>query len=61
MGPEHKATAGTIMGLRVLMGVIPSVITVLAFVIYVGGYKLDGSVLEDVAKQLKEKRTAEVQ
>ena len=52
-------TAETIMGMRILMGVVPSVITVLAFVIYVGGYKLDGSVLEKVASQLQAKREAE--
>lgn len=52
-------TAETILGMRVLMGVVPSVITVLAFVIYVGGYKLDGATLEKVAAQLKEKRAAE--
>ena len=52
-------TAETILGMRVLMGVVPSVITVLAFVIYVGDYKLDGATLEKVAAQLKEKRAAE--
>ena len=52
-------TAETIMGMRILMGVVPSVITVLSFVIYVGGYKLDGSVLEKVASQLQAKRAAE--
>ena len=45
----------TIMGMRVLMGVIPSIVTVLAFVIYVKGYKLDGSFMENITKQLKEK------
>lgn len=52
-------TAETIMGMRILMGVVPSVITVLAFVIYVGGYKLDGATLEKVASQLQAKRAAE--
>lgn len=46
-------TAQTIMGMRILMGVVPSVITVLAFVIYVRGYKLEGSYLENITKQLK--------
>ncbi len=48
-------TPETIMGMRVLMGVIPSIVTVLAFVIYVKGYKLDGSFMENITKQLKEK------
>ena len=48
-------TPGTIMGMRILMGVIPSIVTVLAFVIYVKGYKLDSSAMENITKQLKEK------
>ena len=43
------------MGMRILMGVIPSIVTVLAFVIYVKGYKLDGKAMEDITRQLKEK------
>ena len=38
------------------MGVVPSVITVLAFVIYVRGYKLEGSYLEEISNQLKAKK-----
>ena len=49
-------TAQTIMGMRILMGVVPSVITVLAFVIYVRGYKLEGSYLEEISNQLKAKK-----
>lgn len=45
-------TESTIMGMRILMGVVPSVITVLAFVIYAKGYKLEGSYLENMSKQL---------
>ncbi|CAK7029119.1 MAG: Melibiose carrier protein [Enterocloster aldenensis] len=48
-------TPETIMGMRVLMGVIPSIVTVLAFVIYVKGYKLNGSFMENITKQLQEK------
>ena len=48
-------TPETIMGMRILMGVIPSIVTVLAFVIYVKGYKLDGKAMEDITRQLKEK------
>ena len=48
-------TATTIMGMRILMGVVPSIVTVLAFVIYVKGYKLDSSTMENITKQLKEK------
>lgn len=48
-------TPETIMGMRILMGVIPSIVTVLAFVIYVKGYKLDDKTMENISKQLKEK------
>ena len=48
-------TATTIMGMRILMGVVPSIVTILAFVIYVRGYKLDNSYMEQISRQLKEK------
>ena len=48
-------TPETIIGMRILMGVIPSIVTVLAFVIYVKGYKLDSKTMEDITRQLKEK------
>ncbi len=51
-----EQTPSTLMGMRVLIGVIPSVITVLAFVIYVKGYKLEGEYLENIMKQVKEKK-----
>lgn len=54
-----EQSAATITGMRVLMGVIPSVITVLAFVIYVVGYKLEGPYLEDIMKQIEEKKQNE--
>lgn len=49
-------TPETILGMRVLMGVVPSIITVLAFVIYVRGYKLEGSYLESITQQLRAKK-----
>ena len=48
-------TATTIMGMRILMGVVPSIVTILAFVIYVKGYKLDSKTMENISRQLKEK------
>ncbi len=51
-----EQTAATIMGMRILMGVVPSVITVLAFVIYAKGYKLEGAYFDNIMKQLKEKK-----
>lgn len=54
--PNVAQTASTLMGMRILIGVVPSVITVLAFVIYAKGYKLEGAFLEDIMKQVKEKK-----
>ncbi len=54
-----EQTASTLMGMRVLIGVVPSVITILAFVIYVKGYKLEGAFMEDIMKQVKEKKENE--
>lgn len=51
-----EQTASALMGMRVLLGVIPSIITVLAFVIYFKGYKLEGVYLEGIMNQLKEKK-----
>ena len=49
-------TETTILGMRILMGVVPLIITVLAFVIYVRGYKLEGNDLENITAQLKAHR-----
>ena len=49
-------TPQTILGMRVLMGVVPSIVTVLAFVIYAKGYKLDSSRMEEISAQLKAKK-----
>ena len=46
----------SILGMRVLMGVVPSIVTVLAFVIYAKGYKLDSSRMEEISNQLKAKK-----
>ena len=54
-----QQSATTIMGMRVLMGVIPTVITVLAFVIYAKGYKLDGDFLEEILKKVNESKKTE--
>ena len=52
-------TPQTIMGMRILMGVIPSIVTVVAFVVYVKGYKLDSSRMEEISAQLKAKKVKE--
>lgn len=54
-----EQTASTIMGMRILMGVIPSVITVLAFIIYAKGYKLEGAYLNEILEKVKSGKTLE--
>ncbi len=54
-----EQTASTIMGMRILMGVVPSVITILAFIIYAKGYKLDGEYLDEILKKVNESKKAE--
>lgn len=54
--PNVEQSASSILGMRILIGVIPSVITVLAFVIYAMHYKLEGPYLENIMRQLREKR-----
>ena len=54
-----EQSAATIMGMRVLMGVIPAVITILAFVIYVKGYKLDGEFLEEILNKVNKSKKTE--
>ena len=51
-----EQTASTIMGMRILMGVVPAVLTILAFVIYAKGYKLEGVFLEDILNKVKSKK-----
>ena len=54
-----EQSASTIMGMRILMGVVPSVITILAFVIYAKGYKLEGAYLEEILEKVKNVKTEE--
>lgn len=58
IGYEANAVQGasTVMGMKFIMGVLPSVITVFAFVIYSVGYKLEGAYLENIMAKLREKR-----
>lgn len=57
--PNVEQTASTLMGMRILMGVVPSVITVLAFIIYAKGYKLDGAYLNEILEKVKAGKTVE--
>lgn len=57
--PNVAQTSGTILGMRMLMIVVPSVITILGFIIYSKGYKLHGEYQENIMKELNSKRFAE--
>ena len=57
--PNVTQTAGTILGLRMLMVVIPAIITLLGFVIYSKGYKLHGEYQENIVKELNNIRARE--
>ena len=59
--PNITQTAGTILGMRILMVVVPSVITLLGFFIYVKGYKLHGEYQEKIMEELNNKREAELE
>lgn len=57
--PNVTQTAGTILGMRILMVVVPSVITILGFIIYSKGYKLQGEYQEKIMEELNNKRKYE--
>ena len=57
--PNVTQTAGTILGMRILMVVVPSVITILGFIIYAKGYKLQGEYQEKIMEELNNKRKYE--
>ena len=54
--PNATQTEGTILGMRILMVVVPSVITILGLIIYIKGYKLQGEYQEKIMEELNNKR-----
>ena len=46
-------SAGTILGIRVLMIVIPVILAVVSFLIYKKCYKLKGAAMEEVTEKVK--------
>ena len=53
---NQAPSAGTVAGMRVLMIVIPAVLAVLTYVIYLCCYKLRGGYLEEVKAAIAAKR-----
>ena len=48
-------SAATIFGMRVLMIGVPSVISIIAFIIYKKGYKIEGQFQDEIISKLEEK------
>lgn len=57
--PNVTQTPATILGMRILMVAVPSVITILGFFIYAKGYKLQGEYQEKIMEELNKKRSSE--
>ncbi|HCW54086.1 MAG TPA: melibiose:sodium transporter MelB [Clostridium sp.] len=54
--PNVEQTSGTILGLRILMIGVPSVITIISYFIYKGGYKLKGQYHKEIMDELEKRR-----
>lgn len=52
--PNVAQTGTTLFGMRIIMIAIPSVITILGFIIYCKGYKLHGEYQQKIMEQLNE-------
>ena len=52
---EQEQTAGAINGMRIIMLVVPAVLAVITYLIYVKGYKLRGSFLDEVKSTIAAK------
>ncbi|MDO5516539.1 MAG: melibiose:sodium transporter MelB [Clostridium sp.] len=54
--PNVEQSAATIMGMRILMIGVPSVITVVSYFIYKNGYKLKGEYQQEIMSELEKRR-----
>ena len=54
--PNVEQSAGTILGLRILMIGVPSVITIISYFIYRNGYKLKGQYQKEIMDELEKRR-----
>ena len=57
--PNVAQTGSTIMGMRILMIGVPSVITIISYVIYKRGYKLKGEYHKEIMSELEKRRAGE--
>lgn len=57
--PNVVQTSQTILGMRILMIAVPSIITILGFIIYTKGYKLHGEYQEKIVHELSKNRFKE--
>ena len=54
--PNVEQSSGTILGLRILMIGVPSVITIISYFIYRNGYKLKGQYQKEIMNELEKRR-----
>lgn len=57
--PNVEQTGATIMGMRMLMIGVPSVITIISYLIYKNGYKLKGEYHKEIMSELEKRRAGE--
>ena len=59
--PNAQQTASTIMGMKVIMFLIPSVLMVLCAIVYTKCYKLHGKFYSDVINSLEERKNSNIE
>lgn len=53
---NQQQSAGTMAGMRIIMLLIPSILSALCYVIYVKGYKLDGETYKKIRDELRKRK-----
>lgn len=53
---NQEQSAGTMAGMRIIMLLIPSILSALCYVIYVKGYKLDGETYKKIRDELRKRK-----
>ena len=56
-----QQTAQTILGMRVIMVIIPAIVSVLSYVIYKKFYKINGKYHDDMLEKLEAKRSNDLE
>ncbi len=56
-----QQTAQTILGMRVLMVVIPAIVSILSYIVYKKFYKINGKYHDDMLEELESKRASDLE